>query len=209
MQIIPILYGRSTLPESMAFENGEKGKSVPIDFKIFYLQTAEKRILIDAGCDTMPNFEMIDFIGPVKALEKNNIDKDKITDVIITHAHHDHIQGVKHFPNATIHIQKDEYELGRKHIPENFSVNIFEEEFSLCDGVEIIKIGGHSPGSCIVEIKEDNKAVVVASDECYVRENLTKKIPTGVTFSREKSHAFIEKYSSEEYTVLLSHERTF
>lgn len=206
MKIMPIIYARSKLPENMAFRNGDKGKTVPIDFIIYYIETADKRILIDAGCDTMPGFEMRDFIGPVKALENAGIDKDGITDLIITHAHHDHIEGVSHFEKAVIHIQKDEYEEGRRYIPEGFKVNIFEDNFEVCENVEIIKIGGHSKGSCIVEIEDKDKKYVVCGDECYVRRCLEDKIPTGASFSRAKSQEFIEKYSSAEYSVLLCHE---
>ena len=206
MKITPIIYARSTLPENMAFRNGDKSRAVPIDFIIYYIETDDKRILIDAGCDTMPGFEMRDFIGPVKALENAGIDKDGITDLIITHAHHDHIEGVSHFGKAVIHIQKDEYEEGRRYIPEGFDVNIFKDSFSVCKNVEIIKIGGHSKGSCIVEIKDKDKKYVVCGDECYVRRCLDEKIPTGASFSHEKSREFIEKYSSSEYLVLLCHE---
>lgn len=206
MKIIPVVYGRSVLPESMAFENGSKEKSVPIDFIVYYVETGDKKILIDAGCDTMPGFEMRDYIGPVRALERQGIRVEDITDVVITHAHHDHIEGVKHFAKSLIHIQKDEYEKGKKHLPEHVRVNPFDERFLLCDGVEIVKIGGHSKGSCIVELQGEDTCYVVSGDECYVRRCLDEQILTGVSCCPEKSRAFLEKYNDPRYTVLLCHE---
>ena len=206
MQIIPIEYGKSTLPESLCFAGGDKNKFRDIVFKVFLIKTDEKIILIDAGCETMPGFDMKDFSGSVKALEKINITPDKITDVVITHAHHDHIECVKYFEKACVHIQKDEYVKGKKYIPEGMLVKTFDDEFSLCENVKIIKSGGHSIGSSIVEITEVDKIYIISGDECYLRECLDKKIPTGSSVNTEASKNFVEKYSDKKYTVLLCHD---
>lgn len=85
-------------------------------------------------------------------------------------------------------------------------MNIFSDVFSVTQDVKIIKIGGHSKGSCIVEIKSDGQTYIISGDECYLRECLTEKIPTGNFCDKEKSESFIEKYSDEKYTVLLCHD---
>ena len=206
MEIIPVKYAESVLPESMIFENGDKNKTRPIVFKIYLIKTMGHNILVDAGCETMPGFDMKNFIGPVKALENINVRPADITDVVITHAHHDHIECVKYFRNAVIHIESKEYKAGAKYIPDTFKVNVFCDEFTLCENVCLIKIGGHSAGSCIVEIKEGDIVYIIAGDECYLRECLKKKIPTGASFCPEKSKAFIDKYSAEPYRVLLCHD---
>ena len=206
MDIIPVKYGESVLPEKMCFAGGDENKCREIVFKVFLIKTGGKLILVDAGCETMPRFAMRNFIGTVEALKKKNVTPEEITDVIITHAHHDHIECVRYFENAVIHIQEDEYEKGKKYIPDNFKVNTFKDEFSPCKDVKIIKIGGHSKGSCIVEIKKDGKIYIIAGDECYSRKCLTEKIPTGSFFDKELSKKFIEKYSDKKYTVLLCHD---
>ena len=54
----------------------------------------------------------------------------------------------------------------------------------------------------------DNKnKFIIAGDECYLRECLQKQIPTGCSYCPQKSKAFIEKYSKQEYTVFLSHDK--
>jgi len=206
MQIIPVEYGKSVLPESMIFINGNKNKFREIVFKVYLIKTDEKLILVDAGCETMPGFVMRDFIGTVQALKNIDIVNDEITDVVITHSHHDHIECVRFFKNAVIHIQKDEYERGKRYIPDDFNVNIFENEFSVYENVRIVKIGGHSKGSCIVEIKNNDKTYIISGDECYLRECLTEKIPTGSSFAEKVSKDFIQKYSDKKYTVLLCHD---
>ena len=149
---------------------------------------------------------MTDFIGPVKALNNIGISPEEITDLIITHAHHDHIECAKYFKNAVIYIQKDEYEAGKGYLSENLDIRTFDEEMLICDGIKSVKIGGHSKGSSIVEITDSDNKYIIAGDECYVRECLTKQIPTGASYNPEKSRDFVKKYGNGEYTVFLCHD---
>ena len=206
MQIIPIKYASSTLPESAVFYNGNPNTLHDIVFILYLIKTGNKLILVDAGCETMPGFEMKNFIGTIKALKAIKITPDDIDDVIITHSHHDHIECVKYFKNSIIHIQKDEFEASGNYIPKDFNVNIFQDEYEVGNNVKIVKIGGHSKGSCIVEIADGDKKYVIAGDECYSRECLDTKTPTGSYYNFENSKSFIEKYSNNKYTVLLCHD---
>ena len=205
-EIIPINYGKSVLPENMIFQNGAEDKVRPIVFMVYLIKTENRLILADAGCETMPGFVMTDFIGPVKALNNIGISPEEITDLIITHAHHDHIECAKYFKNAVIYIQKDEYEAGKGYLSENLNICTFDEEMQICDGIKAVKIGGHSKGSSIVEITDSDNKYIIAGDECYMRECLTKQIPTGVAYDLQKSRAFIQKYGRGEYTVFLCHD---
>lgn len=206
MKIIPVKYGESVLSEALIVQGGNANKFCHIPFIIYVIKTAGKTILADAGCVTMPGFEMKNFIGSVNALENAGISPDDITDVIITHAHHDHIECVKEFENAVIHIQKDEYEMGKNYIPEGFKINIFDEQYSVCDGVKAVKVGGHSKGSCVIEINENDHVTVIVGDECYSRRCIMQKIPTGSSFCMQKSKEFIEKYSDCKYKLLFCHD---
>ena len=115
-------------------------------------------------------------------------------------------KAVHYFENARIHIEAEAYEKGCKYIPEHFHVNVFQDEYRLCEEVRIVKIGGHSRGSCIVEVTLDGKEYVLCGDECYVHYNLENHIPTAKRYSLERSRYFIDKYSNSRYICLLSHE---
>lgn len=201
-----ITYANSTLPESYVFAGGKEEKLLPIVFSIFLIQINGRNILVDAGCDTMPGFEMRNFKSPVVALEEKGVQAKDITDVILTHAHHDHIEAVHYFENARIHIEQEAYEKGCKYIPEHFNVNIFRNEYRLCEEINILKIGGHARGSCIVEVTIDGKEYVLCADECYLHYNLVNHVPTAKRYSLERSQYFLDKYSNSRYICLLSHE---
>lgn len=199
-------YGESVLPESMVFSGGSQQTTVPISFAVYLIIDRDRKILIDAGCNTMPGFDMKNFFGPVAALQQCGILPQEITDVVITHAHHDHIEAVQDFPNAVIYINKEEYQNGRQYIPENRIVHRFDEAYMLTKHVNILKWGGHSAGSCIVELVQDDITHVFAGDECYTDACMTRKIPTGAYYNLEKSRAFIEKYSNPQYCVHTCHD---
>ena len=165
IEIIPVDYAKSVLPESWIFQNGAENKLRPIIFRIYLIKTESRLILVDAGCETMPGFDMKDFIGPIKALGNLGISPEQITDLIITHAHHDHIQCVKYFKNAVIYIQKDEYEAGKGYFTEKLDIRTFDEEMMICDGIKAVKIGGHSIGSSIAEITDGNGTYIIAGDQ--------------------------------------------
>ena len=199
-------YAESVLPESMVFYGGDKNKSIPISFVIYLIKFGNRNIIVDAGCDTMPGFDMKGFYSPAFVLRQAGILAEEITDVIITHSHHDHIEAVKHFKNAVIHISKAEYESGKNYIPNDFKVSIFENEYAINSQIKIIEWGGHSKGSSIVEIKTDDIIHVLAGDECYTDANIKNKICTGVFYNKDKSIEFIEKYSDKKYRVHTCHD---
>ncbi|MBQ8387610.1 MAG: N-acyl homoserine lactonase family protein [Clostridia bacterium] len=206
--VYALKYAESTVPGSWAFEGGDANEKIPISFTVYLIETETRRILVDAGCDTMPGFDMKYFVSPVEILERRGYSPEDITDVILTHAHHDHIEAVHYFKNAAIHIQSLEYEASQrkhKYIPEGFDLHLFDEIARIGD-VTVRCIAGHAKGSCIVEFELDGKPYVISGDECYARRCLTERIPTGSSVNPEKSRAFVEKYGDEKYTVLLCHD---
>jgi glyoxylase-like metal-dependent hydrolase (beta-lactamase superfamily II) len=200
-----IKHGDTYLPENMIFCGGNKEKYVPIILSVFYVETDTKRILIDAGCETMPGFKLENFKTPLEALREQGIDPEEITDVIITHSHHDHIDCVRYYKNATVYINIDELEKGRRFIPDGMNVVTFSDEMTVDNGIKVIKIGGHSVGSSVVEIDFNGKKYIVCGDECYSFYNIRNKIPTASSYNKENSRKFIEKYCTDEYDLILSH----
>ena len=206
MKITPIKYAESVLPESWIFKNGDANKNLPIVFLIYLIKTDNKLIMVDAGCESMPDFNMKNFIGPIKALENICIRANDITDLIITHSHHDHIECAKYFKNAVIYIQKDEYEMGKDYLSDCKKIITFDDEYSVCNDVKIVKIGGHSKGSCVVEVENGDKIYLIIGDECYYKKCLDEHIPTGAPYNPEKNIEFLDKYGSSPYVPFACHD---
>jgi glyoxylase-like metal-dependent hydrolase (beta-lactamase superfamily II) len=203
-----VKYGETVLPESMMFPDGNEDISVPITLCIYCIRTAGRNILVDAGCDTMPGYPLRDFVSPAQAIREIGLSPDEITDVVITHAHHDHIDGVRHFRNATVHISQGAYEKGRKYIPSPLPVTLFEKETWLTPAVRLREWGGHAKGSSVVEVSTGERIHVLAGDECYTQENIVQKRPTGNFVDPVRAMEFVEHYSKAPYLVHTCHDAT-
>lgn len=206
MKITVLKYGESTFEENNIFRDGRPDVKLPISFVFYLIETESKKILVDVGCDDGAGFEMSIFCKPVLVLENYGIHPSEITDVVITHAHHDHIEAIQPYKNAIIHIQEIEYQYGKKYIPASFKVHTFDNEFHITDRIIIRKIGGHGEGSSIVICKENAKKYVFCGDECYVKSCFENQIPTGASYQPEISERFIKEYSGTNYVPLLFHD---
>jgi glyoxylase-like metal-dependent hydrolase (beta-lactamase superfamily II) len=69
--------------------------------------------LVDAGfLKDIPQgkyFEIVNYVRPDSALAKIALNPEDITDIILSHPHWDHIDGIGLFPKAHIWVQKDDY----------------------------------------------------------------------------------------------------
>lgn len=132
----------------------------------------------------------IQFQGKTKSLlEANGTSTEDLTHVIITHFHPDHIGGICEsngqliYPNAQIISHRDEFDFWRSpradaqqplfqyFIDQNIKpltsknlLFITREEESIIDGIDVIKIPGHTPGQLAVRIESLDKRLLFVSD---------------------------------------------
>jgi glyoxylase-like metal-dependent hydrolase (beta-lactamase superfamily II) len=160
-------------------------ENIPSPFIAVLLQNKDKKILIDTGSGYSE--KPITFRGntfPLRGklnqlLEEEGVNREEITDVIITHFHPDHIGGVisdkdvLNFPNAKFHIQEEEWEywhtsksdnqipLFKFFIEKNITplssqnLNLIKGDFNeIISGIKTIKLEGHTPGQIGLIINE-------------------------------------------------------
>jgi glyoxylase-like metal-dependent hydrolase (beta-lactamase superfamily II) len=80
---------------------------------VWVIQGDGRTILFDSGFFRqryIDQFKVTEFIRPDSALALAGVPAANVTDIIVSHAHWDHMGGIDLFPNATIWIQKDEYQ---------------------------------------------------------------------------------------------------
>ena len=197
MKIYAVKYAESRDGDARIFRGGQ-GFRHPLSFKIYLIIEGDRQILVDAGCNSMCGWDMRHFLPPQIVMARDGFSPDKVTDIIVTHAHHDHIQGVSFFKNARIYIQEDEYNLGKRYIPDGREVVTFKDECEIIPGVTAKKMATHSAGSSIVVIDRKTKPLVISGDEVYYRD---------VLMSKEKQTVFTSEYSKPIYEVHIMHEQ--
>jgi glyoxylase-like metal-dependent hydrolase (beta-lactamase superfamily II) len=101
-------------PISDWVDTGPQNDSVNINFMIWLIKGDNGRnILVDAGfLQDIPEakeFDIAHYERPDSTLAKLGLQAGEITDIILSHPHWDHIDGIGLFPNAHIWIQKEDF----------------------------------------------------------------------------------------------------
>ena len=201
MKITVLKYGECLYPENKIFYGSPSEESIPMSFCFYLIQTDKKNILVDVGCDGKEKYNFYVSVKTTDLLAQYGLTPDDITDVIVTHAHFDHIDDLGYYKNATVHIQEFESTRATQYLEGRENVNIFEEEYEVDKNVVVKRYGGHTKGSCIVFAGK----CVLCGDECYYPKNFEEKIPNGNTYSVERSQEFVDTYRNSEYKTLLFH----
>lgn len=199
-------YGKTALSEKMAFPDGDPNVMLPIALLFFLVETEDRKILLDVGCDDLPGFTLFAIRKPIELLEEYGIRREEITDVLLTHAHHDHIDALRYYPQANVYLQKDELPKAKKHLACGNKVYTFDDSIAVTDRITMQHIGGHTVGSGIVLLKSQQDTYVICGDECYTMQNLLLDIPTGSSYCPEKSIAFTKEYRKSCYKPILFHD---
>jgi glyoxylase-like metal-dependent hydrolase (beta-lactamase superfamily II) len=178
---------------------GAPKEKIEIAWVFWLVRGGGRNILFDSGFhrDTfLKYFKPTNYMRPDEALKLAGIQPDQVTDVVISHAHWDHLGGIDLFPKATVWIQKEEYgyytadawQSGGDHggidpadIQELVKLNT-EGRVRLIDGdnVEIFPgirayTGGHHTYASQYLRVDGNPPFVLASDNCYLYRNLAER----------------------------------
>jgi glyoxylase-like metal-dependent hydrolase (beta-lactamase superfamily II) len=199
----------ATLPNFPVAElvaGADPARKLDIAMMIWLIRGNGRNILVDSGFyhdRFFKDWQVKDFTKPSDTLKALDLKPEDITDVVITHMHWDHADGMDLFPNARIWIQKDELEYYAGEAwqskethggvdPEDVLTLVklnTESRVGLVDGDarEIIPgitcyIGGkHTYQSQYVGVSTKAGIVVLASDNMYLYENLEKHVPIAAT----------------------------
>lgn len=188
-----------TRRDSFMFDDHDD-KPHPMDYFMWVLRRDGRVILVDTGYDE----EEGEVRGrpvrmnPAEALAPLSIVPEAVDTVIVTHLHYDHAGGLRHFPNATIHIQAAEmaYATGpcmchgslrapftAAHVCEAvkrlFSgrVVFHDGEGEVAEGVTVHRIGGHTRGLQAVRVLTQVGWLCLASDASHYYENVFARKP--------------------------------
>jgi glyoxylase-like metal-dependent hydrolase (beta-lactamase superfamily II) len=89
-----------------------KGEKIDTIYAFWLIRGGGRNILFDSGFHRERWFKewtVLNYIRPDEAVKLAGVQPEEITDVVISHAHWDHMGGIDLFPKATIWIQKEEF----------------------------------------------------------------------------------------------------
>jgi glyoxylase-like metal-dependent hydrolase (beta-lactamase superfamily II) len=212
-EVYALSYGvYPNFPVSGLIEGADKTRKIDLQMMIWLVRGGGKNILVDTGCyheNVVKGKGIKDLIKASDAIAKLGLAATDITDVIITHMHWDHADGMDLFPNAKIWIQKDEFgyytgaawQSGGKHggiepddvltlvrLNTSAKVNLVDgDNVEILDGIKVYTGGRHTFASQYVSVRSANGVIVIASDNMYLYENLDKHLPIAQTFDADSN----------------------
>lgn len=163
-----------------------------------------RHVLVDAGFhrdDFVRRWHPADYVTPSDAVSRLGIQPDDVTDVIVSHVHWDHLDGIDLFPKARVWIQREEFE---HHLDSAGTVKdraidagdakvlaeiarqgrvklIDGDAREILPGITVYTGGKHTYASQYASVRSRAGTVVVASDNAYLYENLAKHVPIAQT----------------------------
>ncbi len=193
-------------PVSALVAGADKQRKLEIAMTVWLIKGNGRNILVDSGFyrpQFFKDWKVNGFVKPSEAVAQAGVKPEEITDVIITHMHWDHADGMDLFPNARIWLQKDEYtyytgeawQQPRTHGGIDADDVLAAVKLNMAGHVGLINgdaqeivpgitcyIGGkHTFQSQYVGVNTKGGIVVLASDNMYLYENMEKHAPIAQT----------------------------
>ncbi|WP_343608566.1 MBL fold metallo-hydrolase [Chryseobacterium oranimense] len=235
MKIIPLKEGNFSASKTKDFtlltdENFDTVKGIKMSVQPFLIVTEQDYILMDAGIG-WKNTEGKTVISEL--LEKENINPEQITRLLLSHLHKDHIEGsiqetengfVPAFPNAEIYIQRRELDFAMENIGNpSFDFNTLEKLITLpnivwmdddrgniSEEISFEVVGGHTPFMQVFWIRENGETVFYGADdlpqESYLRYHLAYKSDFDGRRAMELRLKWQKEAAEEKWKILLYHD---
>jgi glyoxylase-like metal-dependent hydrolase (beta-lactamase superfamily II) len=234
-----IRFGSIPFAVSGLVAGADRTRKIDIPVMVWLLKGSNGRqVLVDSGFyrqQFLDQWKPQNFRTPAAAVEAAGVKADAITDVIISHAHWDHVDGADLFPKATIWIQRDEYTyyVGEAWQGRGAHGGVFFDDMAALlkintqgrlkfvdgDDQEVLPgirayIGGkHTHASQYVSVRIDGGTAVFASDNIYLYENLEKHVPIAQTVDGEagvasnlKAQDRIRTLASDPHLIVPGHD---
>jgi glyoxylase-like metal-dependent hydrolase (beta-lactamase superfamily II) len=201
-------------PVSQLVVGADTSRKMNLAMIVWLVRGKGHNILVDSGFyrDQFfhdDRFHITDFVKPSDALNRLGLKPEDITDLIISHMHWDHADGMNLFPKARIWIQKDEYNYytGEAWASKETHAGIDQDDVldlvklnlagrvslvggdnqQIFPGVTCYTGGRHTYASQYVAVNTAKGIVVLASDNVYVEENLKMHAPIAATLDADSN----------------------
>lgn len=203
-EIVIVKYGTRTTVRSDVYLNypiyAEPDAPIDMDYFVWVVRNENRTVLVDTGF-SRPGGEarnrstLLDLEEAYRGL---GIDPAESPLVILTHAHYDHIGNLALFPGSSVIVSAAELAFWTGHEADHHqfqhSVEAAEIEtlsravqegrvttisgsYTAAPGIELIEVGGHTPGQLVVKVQTSDGPALLASDAIHYYEEFERDMP--------------------------------
>jgi glyoxylase-like metal-dependent hydrolase (beta-lactamase superfamily II) len=178
-QVLAVRYGSRAARRSELFLNyhryGEPDAPVDLDYYFWVIRQGGDVFLVDTGFapEAGRRRRRTSRATPAQVLPGLGLDPREVTAVVVSHAHWDHIGNLRQFPRAELVMAEAEYDFwasglaARGHFAAEVerdelallrtrraagTLTLFTGQATLAPGLELIEVGGHTPGQLIAAV---------------------------------------------------------
>ncbi len=235
-EVFAISYGViPDFPVASLVAGADRSRKMNIQMMVWLLKGSNgSNILVDAGFyreKFFKQWKVNGFIKPSEAIAKAGLKPEDISDVIITHMHWDHADGMDLFPKARVWIQNDEYVyyageawqgkgshggiepedvLALVRLNTEGRVRLVKgDDQEAIEGIRFYTGGRHTYASQYVSVNTKAGTAIIASDNCYLYENLDKHAPIAQTLdaaSNLKAQDRMKQLASSARLIVPGHD---
>jgi glyoxylase-like metal-dependent hydrolase (beta-lactamase superfamily II) len=203
-EVAIVKYGSRTTTRSDVYLNYQVYHApdgpIGMDYFFWVVRNADRTVLVDTGFSDLGGRrrQRTMLIDPVEACARLGILPAAAPTVVVTHAHYDHIGNLARFPRSDIVIAERElafWATGTSRHPqfhhsveddelaalraarEEGRVVTFADRHELAPGIEVLEVGGHTPGQSVVRVATGDGTALLASDAIHYYEEYEQNMP--------------------------------
>jgi glyoxylase-like metal-dependent hydrolase (beta-lactamase superfamily II) len=203
-EVVVVRYGQRSTTRGDVFLNYPVYKTpdgpIGMDYFFWVLRSDRRTVVVDTGFSPAGggNRARTTLVDPIAAFAGLGVRPDDAPTVIVTHAHYDHIGNLAHFDRSPVVIARAETDFWSgphahrplfhhsvedaelKHLAavlEEGRAVVFDDAHTVADGIEVLRVGGHTPGQSVVFVRTEAGPVLLASDAVHYYEELTDALP--------------------------------
>jgi glyoxylase-like metal-dependent hydrolase (beta-lactamase superfamily II) len=206
-EVLAIRYGTRQTTAAEVFLNfhlyREPDRPLGMDYFFWVARNDARTVVVDTGFSPEAGAARgrTMLATTAESLRAARIEPDAVGQVVLTHAHYDHIGGLGTFASSEVIMTRAEYAFwtgpmaGRAqfaHAAEASEIvrlgdlhragrlTMVDGTCQVAPGIDLVQVGGHTPGQAVIIVSTAAGRVVIASDAAHYYEELERDRPFAV-----------------------------
>jgi glyoxylase-like metal-dependent hydrolase (beta-lactamase superfamily II) len=221
IEIYAAIVGRAERSRCLMFHLSPSHDAVELIYPFWVLRGPRHVTLIDTGFSSAAAEQrgIGEYRDPTALLAEIGIDPADVEQIVVSHLHFDHFCAPERFPNARFVVQHDDvayfsgagasHPAGKLTDPPSIAalaelraagrLELLDGDKVLGDGLSLVRVGGHTPGSQVIVLEREGGQIVFACDASHFYANAQTRTPSAIIYrydEYQRGFAAIERLAA-------------